>query len=86
VKLAQKEQHQMANRTVTVEVTPDANVFAYRVAIDNRDVVLAGGIDAPVYFAPDDKNNLVGGLDFGWRSDRHQLIAGIFVESAFSIF
>ncbi len=41
--------------------------------------------DLPLSFAVDDKGNLVGGVDFGWQSDHHEFIAGIFLNSAFSL-
>jgi hypothetical protein len=42
--------------------------------------------DLPLSFAVDDKGNLVGGVDFGWQSDHHEFIAGVFLNSAFSLF
>jgi hypothetical protein len=48
------------------------------------------GIDLPVYFLSskaDDKDNrdFVGGLRLGWRDDKNELVAGIFVGKKFSL-
>jgi hypothetical protein len=41
--------------------------------------------DLPLSFAMDDKKNLVGGVDFGWQSDKHDFVVGLFFSSAFSL-
>ncbi len=44
------------------------------------------GFDLPITFAIDDKQNLIGGVRLGWHSDKHDIVAGLFVGSAFSLF
>lgn len=42
------------------------------------------GIDVPIYFVPDEKNNLIGGFRFGWTSEKDDFVAGIFVGAPFA--
>lgn len=44
------------------------------------------GVDVPVYFVPDEKGNLIGGIRFGWTSEKNDATFGLFVGSAFSLF
>jgi hypothetical protein len=44
------------------------------------------GIDAPVYIFHDKKNNLNGGLRFGWTKNDHKALLGVFVGGSFSLF
>ncbi|MGZ6040230.1 MAG: hypothetical protein ACXWKR_16300, partial [Phenylobacterium sp.] len=44
------------------------------------------GIDLPVYLVSDEKGNLIGGMRFGYTSDKHDLIVGVFAGSNFSVF
>jgi len=43
------------------------------------------GIGLPIYFIPNDKGALTGGVRFGWRSDEHKLVGSVFVSKAFSL-
>jgi hypothetical protein len=46
----------------------------------------AFGIDVPIYLVPDEKGRLIGGLRFGYRTDKDDFVVGVFVGSAFSLF
>lgn len=39
--------------------------------------------DLPIYLVPDAKQNFIGGVRLGWNSEDHDLVAGVFVSSAF---
>lgn len=45
------------------------------------------GVDVPIYYTPDDKGGLNGGIRFGYRSDReNEFSVAFFVGAAFDIF
>jgi hypothetical protein len=43
------------------------------------------GIDLPVYLVNDPKNGLTGGIRFGYNTSNKDLVAGVFVGTAFSL-
>jgi hypothetical protein len=54
--------------------------FAYDVKND------VYGFNLPITFASDEKNTLSGGVQFGWSSDKHSFIAGLFIGAPFTLF
>jgi hypothetical protein len=40
-------------------------------------------VDLPIYLVPDAKQNFTGGVRLGWNSEDHDIVAGVFVSSAF---
>lgn len=40
-------------------------------------------LDLPIYLVPDAKQNFLGGVRLGWNSEDHDIVAGVFVSSAF---
>jgi hypothetical protein len=40
-------------------------------------------LDLPIYLVPDAKQNFTGGIRLGWNSEDHDVVAGVFVSSAF---
>jgi len=44
------------------------------------------GIDLPVYFVPDAKGNLIGGIRLGYKTAPDHFTAGVFVGGAFDLF
>lgn len=40
------------------------------------------GLELPVFLVRDEKNAFTGGFKLGWRSDQHNVIAGVFVTKA----
>jgi hypothetical protein len=59
---------------VAVEISP---------SYDARSHIWA--IDSPLYFIGDGKGALSGGLDLGWRSDKHHVTVGLFVKKPFGL-
>ena len=45
-----------------------------------------GAVDFPIYLVADSKGNLIGGLRFGYSTDKHDFVTGVFVDSPFSVF
>jgi len=41
-------------------------------------------LDVPIYFAPDDKGKLIGGVRFGYTSEEDEFRAGVFIGAPFS--
>ncbi len=44
------------------------------------------GIKVPVYLMRNDKEALTGGIEFGWQSETDEVVAGLFIGKAFSLY
>jgi hypothetical protein len=43
------------------------------------------GIDLPIYLVPNDKGGLTGGVRLGYKSEDHDIVAGVFVGAPFLV-
>jgi hypothetical protein len=75
-----------ARREFATTGVPFAKKFALSAQVTRDFHSDVTGVDVPVYFVPDEKGNLIGGLRFGWTSEKNEATFGLFVGSAFSLF
>lgn len=59
--------------------------FAFAVNLSHKSEDDVSAIDVPIYLTPDDKDSLIGGIRLGWRSDKDEVTAAIFVGKPFSL-